>query len=180
MQKTPLRLIRDTNLQFIFLFSNADGFYVSARYDLIHGLVVPGCSNAHQSIELYIKAILKLIHKHKPGHDLIDMLKKFIDCDPYFKELLEDGPKALLLKELSDAYIVFRYGEAGAESNSLELIRMIDDIVHHLRSIYLSKINAPARTIYVPIEAQQAFLKNNASFSKKELTSNPLAQFMPI
>jgi HEPN domain-containing protein len=71
MDSQPFKLIIDSALQFIFLFSNADGFYISARYNLINGWEVPGCSNAHQSIELYIKAILKLNHEQENGHDLI-------------------------------------------------------------------------------------------------------------
>ena len=75
MSNPPFKLIHDKTLQFIFLFGNADSFYISSRYNLRHSWAVAGCSNAHQAVELHIKAILKLNHENIRGHDLIKLLK---------------------------------------------------------------------------------------------------------
>ncbi len=68
---SPFELIKDSILQFIFPFSNADGFYISARRALAYGWIPVGYSNVHQFLELYIKAILKLNHEQERGHDLL-------------------------------------------------------------------------------------------------------------
>ncbi len=181
MSKPPFRLIFDDTLEFLFLFSNADGFYVSARYNLLHGWVVPGCSNAHQAVELYIKSILRLNHEKERGHDLIALLSKYKNREAYFKDLLENVAFSELLRELSAAYLVFRYGEAGAESNSSKIIDLLDEMAWNLRKIYLENIKSPSMKIYVPIEAKEDFCKNNKFFSDKDTTSNSLAQFgLPI
>lgn len=181
MDKIPLKLILDNNLQFLFLFSNADRFYLSSRYSLQHGWVVPGCSGAHQAVELYIKAILKLNHEEERGHNIVDLLKKYENHDAYFSKLLQNKKLINLLSELSEAYLLFRYGEAGAESNSIEIIDCLDEISFNLRSVYLRNIKSPSQKMYVDEDAKHDFLKNNKYFSEKDVTSNPLAQFgLPI
>lgn len=177
----PFKLIKDTILQFIFLFSNADAFYISARYNLNHGWVVPGCSNAHQAIELYIKAILKLNYEQEKGHDLIALLQKYENRDPYFKSILENDNLFELLKVLSEAYLTFRYGEAGAQTNSGEIIQLIDELAYNLRKVYLRNIKSPSTKIYMSNDTKEDFLKDNKYFSEKDLTNNPIAQHgLPI
>lgn len=181
MGNTPFKLIFDKTLQFLFLFSNADGFYVSARYNLQHGWTVPGCSNAHQAIELYIKAIFKLGHQQEIGHDLIVLLKKYESKETYFAKLLQDSIFSQFLKELSIAYKLFRYGEAGAESNSGEIIKLLDELAYNLRNIYLRNINSPSTKLYMPNNVRLDFLKGNNFFKEENLTNNPLAQMgLPI
>lgn len=138
---------------------------------------MPGCSNTHQAIELYLKAILKLNHEQMHGHDLIKLLDKYKIRDVYFTHLLQDERLSSFLKELSAAYLIFRYGEAGAASNSDEMIECLDEIAWHLRSIYLRNIKSPSQKIYITENAKSDFLKNNKFFKEKDVTSNPLAQF---
>ncbi len=181
MIKPPFKLILDDTLQFLFLFSNADGFYISARYNLLYGWVVPGCSNAHQAIELYIKSILRLNHEKERGHDLIALLNKYKSREAYFRDLLKNAAFSELLRELSAAYLVFRYGEAGAESNSSKIIDPLDEMVWNLRGIYLKNVKSPSMKIYVPAEAKEDFCRDNKFFSNEDITSNILAQLgIPI
>lgn len=171
----PFKLIVNDTIQFLFLFRNADAFYQSSRYSLQRGLIAPGCSNAHQSIELYIKAILKLNHEQERGHDLVKLLKKFENRDSYFKLILNNSNLLELLQELSNAYLIFRYGEAGAESNSKEIIQQIDELAYNLRKIYLRKIGWSSTKIYISKNAKEDFLRNNEFFKEEDLTHNPLA-----
>ena len=99
--KKPFELIKDSTLEFIFLFSNADAFYISARRALQYGWVSVGCSNAHQAIELYIKAVLRLNYEKEHGHDLVALLKKYQSRDSYFSKILADAEKVEFLKQLS-------------------------------------------------------------------------------
>lgn len=174
--KAPFTLIHDSTLQFLFLFTNADGFYITSRYALQHGWIAPGCSNMHQAIELYIKAILKLNYEQEIGHNLIKILRKYEKRDGYFTKILQNPEFVELLKQLSTAYLTYRYGEAGASSNSKEIIEMLDEIAFNLRNIYLKSINSPSNKIYIPSEVQPNFLKDNQFFNETSLTSNPLAQ----
>ncbi len=181
MSKHAFELNIDNTLQFLFLFSNADAFYISARYNLQYGWIVPGCSNAHQAIELYIKAILKLNHEQEKGHNLVTLLKKYENRESYFKEILQDEIFSDLLKELSKAYLIFRYGEAGANSNSSEIIKILDELAYNLRKIYLDNIKSPSAKIYMSKDTKTDFLKDNKFFSEKDLTNNPIAQIgLPI
>lgn len=181
MAKTPFSLIPDNTLQFLFLFSNADGFYITARYGLQHGWIAAGCSSAHQAIELYIKAILKLNYEQEIGHDLIQLLRKYESRDGYFTKLLQNLAFVKLLQELSKAYITFRYGEAGASSNSKEIIEILDEIAFNLRNVYLKNIKSPSAKIYMPKDTRVDFLKDNKFFSAADLTNNPIAQIgLPV
>ncbi|MDO8498383.1 MAG: HEPN domain-containing protein [bacterium] len=181
MTKTPFKLIHDSTLQFLFLFTNADGFYITSRYALQHGWIAAGCSNMHQAIELYIKAILKLNYEQEIGHDLVKILRKYKNRDSYFTEILQNPEFVELLEQLSTAYLTYRYGEAGASSNSKEIIEMLDEIAFNLRNIYLKNIKSPSNKIYIPMEVRTNFLKDNQFFTEANLTNNPLAQMgLPI
>ncbi|TAK58599.1 HEPN domain-containing protein [Patescibacteria group bacterium] len=172
----PFELIKNGALDFIFLFSNADAFYISARRALSYGWVSVGCSNAHQAIELYVKAILRLNYEKERGHDLIKLLIKYKSRDPYFSTILGDPHKVEFLKQLSEGYLIHRYGEAGANSNCQEIINSVDELTFNLRNIYLHNIKSPSNKIYMPDKLQQEFLSGNAHFSEVNLTKNPLAQ----
>lgn len=177
----PFELIKDSTLQFIFLFSNADGFYISARRALAYGWIPVGCSNAHQALELYIKAILKLNHEHERGHDLVKLLEKYKGKEPYFVAILSDVHKVDFLNQLSEGYLTNRYGEAGSKSNSQEIITLLDELAFNLRSIYLRNIKSPSNKIYLPDKLQEEFLQNNQRFTSNDLTKNPIAQMgLPI
>ncbi|HAQ02525.1 hypothetical protein A2467_01930 [Candidatus Nomurabacteria bacterium RIFOXYC2_FULL_36_8] len=178
---SPFELIKDSTLQFIFLFSNADGFYISARRALAYGWIPVGCSNAHQSMELYIKAILKLNHEQEKGHDLVKLLEKYKNRDSYFSSILDDIHKVDFLNQLSEGYLTHRYGEAGSKSNSQEIITILDELTFNLRNLYLRNIKSPSNKIYIPFKLQEEFLLNNQNFTVKDLTKNPMAQMgLPI
>lgn len=176
MEDIALKLNRDATLEFLFLFSNADAFYITARYGLLYGWLASGCNNAHQAIELYIKAILRLNYEGESGHDLIKLLKKYKSREKYFFEILQNQEHADFLKELSDAYIILRYGKTGSSSNSGEIIKILDEIAFNLRNIYLTNIKSPSKKIYLPRNTREDFLKNNKFFSEKDLTNNVFAQ----
>lgn len=177
----PFELIKDSTLQFLFLFSNADGFYISARRALAYGWIAVGCSNAHQSLELYIKGILKLNYDEEKGHNLIAILKKYENIDSYFTKILGDKNKTEFLNQLSEGYLLHRYGEAGAKSDSLEIIKLLDELVFNLRNIYLKNIKSPSNKIYIPANLQEEFLLNNNKFTGSDLTQSPFAQMgLPI
>jgi len=171
------RLIKNKALEFLFLFINADAFYISARYNLQYGWVVPGCLNAHQAIELYLKAILKLNHEQKYGHNLVSLFEKYQYKESYFLKVIKNVDQMEFLQELSEAYRIFRYGEAGAKSNSSEIIKIIDELSFNLRTIYLKNIKSPSSKIYIPPDAAMDFLRDNQFFSSNDLTNNPLAKF---
>jgi len=172
----PFELIKDSTLEFIFLFSNADAFYISARHALFHGWVSVGCSNAHQAIELYIKAVLRLNYEKERGHDLVALLKKYENRDSYFMETLMDAQKIEFLKQLSEGYLIHRYGEAGSNSNSAAIIALLDELAFKLRQIYLRNIQSPSDKIYMPENLREEFLTKNNFFSEINLTKNPMAQ----
>ncbi len=178
---SPFELIKDSTLQFIFLFSNADGFYISARRALAYGWIPVGCSNAHQSLELYIKAILMLNHEQERGHDLVKLLEKYKDRDSYFSSILSDVHKVDFLNQLSEGYSTHRYGEAGSKSNSQEIIALLDELAFNLRGIYLRNIKSSSNKIYMPLKLQEEFLLNNQRFAINDLTKNPMVQMgLPI
>lgn len=181
MDNPALKLNRDRTLEFLFLFSNADAFYVIARYSLLYGWLVPGCTNAHQAIELYLKAILKLNYEGEKGHDLIRILRKYEKRDKYFSKILQNGVFIDFLKELFDAYVLLRYGETGSNSNTGEIIKILDELAFNLRNIYISNIKYSSSKIFVPKTEKEDFLKMNNFFSQKDITSNPLAQMgLPV
>ncbi len=181
MNNPALKLNRDRILEFLFLFSNADAFYITARYSLLYGLLAPGCTNAHQAIELYLKAILKLNYEGEKGHNLINILRKYEKRDKYFSKILQNEVFTDFLKELFDAYLILRYGEAGSSSNTGEIIKILDELAFNLRNIYLSNIKYSSGKIFVPKTEKEDFLKMNNFFSEKDITSNPLAQMgLPI
>lgn len=181
IMSSPFELIKDSTLQFIFLFSNADGFYISSRRALAYGWIPVGCSNAHKSLELYIKAILKLNHEQEKGHDLVKLLEKYKDRDTYFMSILMEADKVDFLNQLSEGYLTHRYGEAGSKSNSQEIITLLDELAFNLRGIYLRNIKSPSNKIYVPHKLQEEFLLNNQRFTTNDLTKNPMAQMgLPI
>jgi HEPN domain-containing protein len=99
---SPFELIKGSLLKVFFLFSNADGFYINARHALVYGWVAVGCSNAHQAIELYIKAILAIDYEAQHGHDLLKLPKKYKNKVSYFSTILEDTRKVSFLKQLRD------------------------------------------------------------------------------
>jgi HEPN domain-containing protein len=177
---TPFELIRNTLLKVFFLFTNADGFYISARHALLYGWVGVGSSNAHQSIELYIKAILALDYKAQTGHDLVKLLKKYKTKAPYFSSILEDPGKVRFLNELSEGYILHRYGEAGSNAKPIEIIALLDELAFNLRTIYLHNVKSPSKKIYMPDKLTEEFLAGNAYFTKDDLTTSRAAQlFLP-
>jgi HEPN domain-containing protein len=177
----PFQLVPAAPLQFLLLFTNADSFYISARRALLYGWIAVGCSNAHQSIELYIKAILKLHGKGQITHDLVKLLRKYKSIDPYFTTILADSDKVEFLNQLSAGYISHRYGEAGAHSRSGDIITLLDEFAFRLRSIYLQTANIVSPNIYMPDKLQEEFLTGNKQFTKTDLTSRRLAQFgLPI
>lgn len=176
MEKQPFQLIQDSTLQFIFLFSNADGFYVCSRYALSSGWIAAGITNAHQCIELYIKAILKLEHQNQFGHDLINLLKANKRKESFFEDVLLDESKVRFLKELSSAYKKHRYGEAGANSNISEIVKILDEMAFNLRNIYFKNIKYPNNKIFIPKKYKEDFLKDNNFFKEELLSHNPLSQ----
>ena len=112
---------------------------------------------------------------------MIALLQKYEKRDTYFKLILENPDIFELLQELSKAYLIFRYGEAGAESNSREIIQLIDELVFHLRRIYLRNIESPSTKIFMSKYAKVDFLRDNKYFSEQDLTNNPIAQIgLPI
>jgi len=167
---------KNQGLEFIFLFSNADAFYVNARHSLLYNWVAVGCSNAHQSIELYIKAILKLNHEQEYGHDLVKLIEKYKIRDPYFSTILTNVQYVEFLNELSGAYLTYRYGEAGAEANIKEIIKLLDELVFNLRNIYIQNIKYPSNKIYVPDDMKNNFLADNANFTEAHIANNVFAQ----
>ncbi|CAN5337794.1 hypothetical protein BH10PAT1_BH10PAT1_0760 [soil metagenome] len=175
----PLKINSDPTLAFGFLFSNADGFYISARHNLHYGWIAPGCINAHQAIELYIKAILKLDYHSPQGHKLIVTLENFKNVEPYFKVILKNDNIYQFLLELSKAYTTLRYGEGGSESYTKEIIELLDELVFNLRKVYLKKIKSKSTKIYMPKEIRIEFLTNNEYFSESDLTNNIFAQVFP-
>lgn len=176
----PLELIKDPSAEFLFLFSNADEFYISSRRALAYGWVSVGCSNAHQSLELYVKAILKLSHEKEYGHDLVKILKKYKNRNTYFLSILNDARKVEFLNQLSEGYLTHRYGKAGSKSDSQQIIVLIDELAFNLRNIYLENIKSPSKKIYLPTKLKEEFLHNNQNFSSSDLTNNPLARLLPI
>lgn len=175
----PFELIKDKTIQFLFLFTNADGFYISARHNLQYGWIAVGCTNAQQSIELYIKAILKLKYTEEWGHDIIKILNKYKSKENYFSEILNDKQKVGFLSELSDAYLSYRYGETGSKSNSKEMIEVLDELVFNLRNIYIKNIRIPSGKIYIPNDLRDKFLESNKFFTDEYITNNQIAQMMP-
>jgi hypothetical protein len=134
----------------------------------------------NQAIELYIKAILAIDYEAQHGHDLVKLLKKYKNKVSYFSTILEDTRKVSFLKELSDGYLLHRYGEAGSNSKPMEIVTLIDEFAFDLRSIYLTNIKAPSNKIYMPAGLSEEFLSNNRYFTTEDLTDNPLAQvFLP-
>jgi HEPN domain-containing protein len=178
---SPLRLIRGQTPQFLFLFNNADQFYISARRAFLYAWGAVGCCNAHQSIELYIKAILKLRHEAGRGHDLSRLLQKYETRDPYFSTILKDSHKVEFLTELSDAYLSHRYGETGIALDTEKTIALLDELAFNLRNIYLRNLNFSSRKIYIPNKLKEEFLSNNTHFTENDLTNHPLAQLgLPV
>lgn len=177
----PLEVNKDAALQFLSLFSNANAFYVSARSALLSNSINVGCSNSHQAIELYIKAIVAISDdRFKEIHNLSKLLENHAVENQYFSDLLNDSQKREFLDQLTSGYFTLRYGEGGAFSNSKEIIKLVDEIVFHLRNIYLKNLNVSSRKIYVHDSVKEKFLEDNAFFSEGNITNNLSANYLPI
>lgn len=176
MSPEPFKLIKDSTLQFLFLLANADGFYICSRHALKNGWVAVGVSNAHQSIELYIKAILRLDNKTQKGHDILKLLRSNASKEVYFNEILSDETKKKFLAELSEAYLLHRYGEAGSTSHAIEIIKILDELAFNFRYIYFKNIQYPNNKIFIPKKLKDDFLENNQFFNESLLNHNPLSQ----
>jgi len=181
MENSALKLIHDKNAQFLFLFNNADVFYIASRYCLHNGLAAAGYLNAHQAIELYIKAIFRLDNNLPFGHNLIKLLDKYKTKDIFFTKVLKESIYSEFLKELSDSYISYRYGKAGSISNPGKIIKILDEIVYNLRNIYIKNIKYPSNKLYVPNDVKSDFLKDNNFFQKEDLSDGVFARMgIPI
>lgn len=167
----------DSTGQFLYLFNNANEFYISSRYNLQEGYLIIGAVNAHQAIELYIKAILKLGYKYERGHNLIKLLEKHKSKEKYFSELLQNDLLYGLLMELSSAYFELRYGEGGYEADNIKIIKLLDGIAYNLRRIYFQTIKSPFSKLYLKGNARLIFLKDNDFFKESDLTSDPLGVY---
>jgi len=91
----------------------------------------------------------------------VQLLQKYKTRDKYFSTILEDLHKVEFLRELSNAYITHRYGEAGAESNMKEIIVLADELAFNLRNIYIRNIKLPSNKIYIPNKVKEDFLLDN-------------------
>ena len=79
------------------------------------------------------------------------------------------------LNELSKAYLLFRYGEAGAESNCPDIINLLDELAYNLRINYLKSIKWTCTKIYISDNTKPSFLRGNKYFKERDLTNNPLS-----
>jgi hypothetical protein len=134
------------------LFDSAKADYVVARTCLQtgHYFLWPGFQLIQQSLENFIKAILKNKKISWPtgidGHDFIKLLEKgSANGIVLFKVLLSRADICNLLKELQAGYNFQRYGESGHFIDDYdEIMDLFDEIVHFLLtefSSYFEKVD---------------------------------------
>jgi HEPN domain-containing protein len=170
--------VQTTNpiLKFLFVFTNAQGFYVCARRALLLGYTIPGCIGAHQTVELFAKAILHVAEIPAHGrHALKDLLTQYQSQVPYFATVLANPELVTFLDGLSEGYNALRYGEAGFNIDSGHAIQMLDELAYNLRGTYLEIVKAPSSDLYVALDDQELFLRDNKHFSQQDITNHPFA-----
>jgi HEPN domain-containing protein len=165
----------DDTLAFLFLFKIAFQHYVLARVALKNGLVETGCLLAQQSVETFIKAIMRLVPRKERGHNLITLLEQGKKETLPFEEILKDDKKRCFLIQLEKAYLHMRYGEAKYTIATRSVIELLDELASVLRSTYLEKIKAPETKIYIPESLREDFFNDNKFFRISDVSNSPLA-----
>ncbi len=102
-------------------------YYVSARLALIGLRLHSAALLMEQSIELYIKAFMKLNERTwsngAEGHNLTTLLNNNREAIDLFKIISADADYMDLIKDLQDGYNNIRYGESwiGVNSKTLQV-----------------------------------------------------------
>ncbi len=161
-----------------FLCSNAAQHYVAARVTLQNFLVLPGVLLAEQSIETFIKAIIRTQGKHKYVHNLVELLSQWQNRVPYFQQLLTDQRMVNFLTQLENAYKLMRYGEAKSHINTAPVVQLLDELAFNLRTTYYGMMNVQdVPPLFVPQQLQHVFLRENSFFTADDITAQSIASY---
>lgn len=175
-------------IAFLTLFKNADSFYVLSRIALLGTYSVVGFFLAHQAIELFVKAVVRVTKDSptetvefenwlgKKGHDLVSLMKTHNQESEECKKILQDKELCAFLENLTVGYKM-RYGEAGFSASIPDAISKLDKIVWLFRREYFKKIRYTGK-LYVDESLKSQFLLHNEFFAKEDLTSDLMATVM--
>ena len=158
--------------------------YVVARVSLAVNYSITGCLIAHQSLEMYLKGIIRLFGGKPDGHYL-DKLVGYGAFSLKIAELIEmakNTEQMTLLKQLYEVYHFLRFGEdAGFFIENKNTVLELDAIVFLFEQMYAKKLNEsrPPR-LYVYETWKNRFLKFNDYFNDyftpEMITNNSDAQ----
>jgi hypothetical protein len=168
-------------------FVIARNHYVVGRVCFLNDLEDTGCLLAHQSIEMFAKAICWLAPDRyyfakKPdlaqsgkvnvwGHDLRILIKYGAAVAPGLSEILESKVACDFLDYLLTAYTKRRFGIQSnfARGNAAPVF---DWVVQILDTAYLDELGANEleRVLYVPHTFREDFLHGNQAFSERMIS----------
>jgi HEPN domain-containing protein len=90
-----------------------------------------GCLLAGQTVELYVKALLRLKHKSKDIHYLPKLLTRGRQYFPYFNDLLTEPKLSYFIQNLTLVYTAMRFGEGRSNVKNAEVIQVLDEVVYN-------------------------------------------------
>jgi len=166
-----------TPITFMLAWHIAREHYVVARVSLQQGMTYPSCLLAQQSVEMFVKAILHLGHKSKGIHYLPELLERGKGKVPYFDKLMDDPKLSYFIRNLTLVNTKMRFGEAGFNIKSDELIEVLDEVAFNLDKSYREIIKHNGECpFYVPEAMKEAFLSHNKYFGEKDISNYFMAR----
>lgn len=176
-------------------FCIARNHYVVGRVCFLNDLQDTACLLAHQSVELYVKAIIRLAPEryyfaNKPdsaqsgkvrvwGHELRALIEVGLTVTPKLSDILSSQMACDFLDYLYIAYTKKRFGIASNLGRGNE-VPIYDWIVRILDGAYLDQLGANEleKRLYVPDSFREDFARSNHAFSESMISNDWGAKYL--
>jgi hypothetical protein len=167
----------DLNSQLVGARQIARGNYVMARVSLASGYSIAGCLLAHQSIEEYLKGLIRASGgQASKSHDL----RQLVYAGAYeFKladlvTMLKNKDQMNMLDGLCLVYDTLRFSEeAGYIVANKNVLLFVDEVVFILEKTFAEKLGEPTPPrMFVHETVKERFLRHNDYWTKESVTNN--------
>ena len=156
--------------------------YVVCRVALLSGYSISAFLLAQQSIEMYLKAMIKANGDGTTynQHNLVDLLSKGRKISG-IAQIGRNPMQKKLLEELYVAYDKMRFGEdQGHTHDNVRVLRMIDELALSFEKMFKEKMYPSQRNLlYVHNLMRVFFLKENSYFTPSMITNNIMDHLLP-
>ena len=169
----------DLTIQVVDMRQIARGNYVVSRVSLVCGYTIAGCLLAHQSIEMYLKGIIRAYGRTERGHDLRRLVSAGVRLGiPGLDPIAKNKDQMTLLKELCSVYDTLRFSEeSGYVIDNKNIVLFLDEIALDFERMYAEKLNeANPLHVYVHETMKDRFLKFNDYFGPEMVTNDSRAK----